>query len=41
MSAVYRATLDRLERRGWVALDRPVKLSKPHKLWLLLRHGLV
>lgn len=41
MSAVYRNTLDLLERRGWVVLDKPVKLSKPHKLWLLLRHGLI
>jgi presqualene diphosphate synthase len=41
MSAVYRNTLDLLERRGWAGLDRPVKLSKPRKLWLLLRHGLI
>jgi presqualene diphosphate synthase len=41
MSAVYRNTLDLLERRGWIGLDKPVKLSKPRKLWLLLRHGLI
>lgn len=41
MSAVYRNTLDLLQRRGWVVLDKPVKLSKPRKLWLLLRHGLI
>jgi len=41
MGAVYRAYLDELERRGWTGFDRPVKLSKPRKLWLLLRHGLL
>jgi len=41
MGAVYRGVLDALERRGWTALDQPVKLSKQRKLWLLLRHGLI
>jgi squalene synthase HpnD len=41
MKAMYRAILDRLERRGWAALDRPVKTPKALKLWLVLRHGLI
>jgi len=40
MKAMYRAILDRLERRGWTALDRPVKTPKALKLWLVVRHGL-
>jgi len=41
MKAMYRAILDRLERRGWTALDRPVKTPKALKLWLVVRHGLI
>jgi phytoene synthase len=41
MKAMYRAVLDALERRGWTALDQPVKTSKWLKLWLVLRHGLI
>ena len=41
MGAVYRATLVRLRQRGWRDLDAPVQLSKPLKLWLALRHGLL
>ncbi|MGH7089083.1 MAG: squalene/phytoene synthase family protein, partial [Stellaceae bacterium] len=41
MAAVYRATLERLERRGWTALTEPVSVSKPTKLWLAVRHGLL
>ncbi len=41
MKAMYRAVLDALERRGWTALDQPVKTSKWLKLWLVLRHGLM
>jgi squalene synthase HpnD len=41
MKAMYRAVLDRLERRGWQALDRPVKTPKLLKLWLVVRHGLI
>lgn len=40
MGAVYRGYLAMLERRGWTALDRPVRLSKPRKLWIALRYGL-
>jgi presqualene diphosphate synthase len=41
MEAVYHASLDRLRRRGWTRLDEPVSVSKPRKLWLALRHGLL
>jgi len=41
MKAMYRAILDRLERRGWTALDQPVKTPKALKLWLVVRHGLI
>jgi len=40
MGAVYRGYLAMLERRGWKALDEPVRLSKPRKLWIALRYGL-
>jgi phytoene synthase len=41
MKAMYRAILDRLERRGWTALDRPVKTPKALKLWFVVRHGVI
>jgi phytoene synthase len=41
MGAVYRDYLGLLERRGWNPLGAPLKLSKPRKLWLVLRHGLI
>jgi presqualene diphosphate synthase len=41
MAAVYRATLAELVRRGWRDPAARVSLSKPLKLWLVLRHGLV
>ena len=41
MEAVYRAILRRLRRRGWKRIDEPVNISKPVKLWLALRYGLV
>ncbi len=41
MGAVYHAQLTRLRQRGWSRLDEPVKLPKPVKLWLALRHGLL
>lgn len=40
MMEVYRRILDRLCRRGWRDLDRPVRLSKLTKLWIALRYGL-
>ncbi len=41
MGAVYHAQLTRLRRRGWLKLGEPIKLPKPMKLWLALRHGLL
>lgn len=41
MGAVYHAILLRLCARGWTRLDAPVGVSKPAKLWLVLRHGLL
>lgn len=39
MMHVYHAVLERLRARGWRKLDEPVKVSKPKKLWIALRHG--
>jgi phytoene synthase len=41
MGALYRATLDALLRAGWRDPSERVRLSKAHKLWLVLRHGLL
>jgi phytoene synthase len=41
MGAVYEATLAELVRRDWRDPSARVSLSKPQKLWLALRHGLV
>jgi len=41
MGAFYRAMLDALLRDGWRDPSRRIRLSKQHKLWLVLRHGLV
>ncbi|MBV8493716.1 MAG: presqualene diphosphate synthase HpnD [Alphaproteobacteria bacterium] len=41
MGAFYRAMLEALLRAGWRDPSRRIGLSKPHKLWLVLRHGLV
>jgi presqualene diphosphate synthase len=41
MGAVYHAILVRLRRRGWRDLAQHVKLPKPLKLWLALRHGVL
>jgi presqualene diphosphate synthase len=41
MAAVYRATLRELLRRDWREPSARVNLSRPLKLWLVLRHGLV
>jgi len=40
MMQVYRRVLDGLIKRGWAQLDTPVKVSKPAKIWILLRYGL-
>jgi presqualene diphosphate synthase len=41
MGAVYHATLVEIVRVGWRAPRTRVSLSKPRKLWLALRHGLI
>jgi presqualene diphosphate synthase len=41
MAAVYQATLQQLLRGGWRDPAARIGLSKPNKLWLVLRHGLV
>jgi phytoene synthase len=41
MGAFYRAMLEELLRSGWRNPAERVGLSKPRKLWLVLRHGLV
>jgi phytoene synthase len=40
MGATYAAVLARLERRGWMQLDRPARVPKWQKLWIAVRHGL-
>jgi presqualene diphosphate synthase len=41
MMGIYRRILQRLLARGWQRLDQPVRLAKPERLWLALRHGLL
>ena len=41
MAAIYRATLSALLLSGWREPATRVSLSKPLKLWLVLRHGLL
>ena len=41
MAGVYRATLDRLRKRGWTRLDQPAPVPKLTKIWLALRYGLL
>jgi phytoene synthase len=41
MMHVYRRTLERLIARGWRQLDDPVRLTRPERLWLALRYGLL
>jgi presqualene diphosphate synthase len=41
MAAIYHATLSALLRSEWRDPARRVNVSKPLKLWLVLRHGLV
>jgi presqualene diphosphate synthase len=40
MMLVYRLILERLERRGWAAPRRPVRVSRAEKAWIAIRHGL-
>ena len=39
MKNIYLPTLQRLIKRGWVDLEQPVRLSRPEKLWIVLRSG--
>ncbi len=41
MMANYRRVLDRLIDRGWQRLDQRVQVSKPEKLWIALRYGML
>ena len=41
MGAFYRAMLEAMLRAGWRDPSARIRLSKPRKLWLVLRHGLV
>ena len=41
MGATYGAVLDRLERRGWQALEVRVSLPAWQKLWLAVRFGMM
>jgi len=41
MMKVYRRILDRLVRRGWRELDRPIRLAPEERVWVALRHGLL
>ena len=40
MMRVYRLVLERLERRGWAAPRRAVRVSRIEKTWIAVRHGL-
>ncbi len=40
MMRVYRLVLERLERRGWAAPRRAVRVSRIEKAWIAVRHGL-
>jgi phytoene synthase len=41
MMQVYERVLARLEARGWHRPREPVRVSKPEKLWIALRYGLL
>ena len=41
MMQVYHRILNGLVERGWYRLRDPVKVSKPMKIWILLRYGLL
>ena len=41
MLQVYRRVLERLQHRGWKDLATPVSLSKPLKLWIAVRYGVL
>lgn len=39
MGEAYKAILQQLAARGWSSARPPVRLSRPHLLWLVLRHA--
>ena len=39
MKNIYQPTLKRLIKRGWVDLEKSVRLSKVEKLWIIFRSG--
>ena len=39
MMAVYRETLERLEKRGWKPIRGPIRLSRARRTWLGLQYG--
>jgi squalene synthase HpnD len=39
MSEAYKAILQRLVMRGWSSPRPPVRIARPHLLWLVLRHA--
>jgi len=41
MAATYRATLAALQHTEWRDPAARITLSKPLKIWLVLRHGLL
>ena len=40
MMAVYRETLDRLEKRGWKPVGGPIRLSRARRTWLGVQYGI-
>ena len=41
MKDLYKPTLKRLIKRGWVDLDKPVRLAKLEKLWIIFLSGIL
>lgn len=41
MMVIYRRLLDRMRRAGWKTRRAEVRLSKPEKLWIAFRHGIL
>jgi len=41
MMAVYRETLDSLEKRGWNRIGGPIRVTRARKLWLAMQYGLL
>ena len=41
MMAVYRETLEHLEKRGWNRIGGPIRLTSARKAWLAVQYGLL